>query len=411
MGVFGMLFSWARGFGLVLARGRVRRVLLLVGLVFAALPAGSALADTTIGQTGGEPTTRCAGPIVRADTHYVVPPGGGVITSFSFQSSSRNTGQQVDFLVLRPAGGSHYTVVGKSGLVTLAGTGLETFPANELPGPFAVQGGDILGLWYPGVLNGCVRDTDAGGLVTSSSPGDPDPNIGHTVLLPNGVFTNSDLNESANLVTTSQTIGQVGGFFQNGPCHFQAVQGDTTYVVPGSGVIFSGVITSFSFQSSPQNAGQQLDFLVLTPALNGDYVVVGQTGLVTLKGTPSGTTVETFPANIPVRGGDILGLWRPDGLFGCARPVSGTGGAIVDLGESDPSVDERLPFDSPNPLDDSNESATFVPIGVGQPPPPPPTPTKEQCRHGGWKNFPQFKNQGDCVSFVATGGVNPPTGS
>jgi len=39
----------------------------------------------------------------------------------------------------------------------------------------------------------------------------------------------------------------------------------------------------------------------------------------------------------------------------------------------------------------------------------PPLPTsKEQCKNGGWRNFPQFKNQGDCVSFVATGGKNRP---
>jgi len=41
------------------------------------------------------------------------------------------------------------------------------------------------------------------------------------------------------------------------------------------------------------------------------------------------------------------------------------------------------------------------------------TPTsKEQCKNGGWKTFtnPSFKNQGDCVSFVATGGKNPPNG-
>ena len=37
--------------------------------------------------------------------------------------------------------------------------------------------------------------------------------------------------------------------------------------------------------------------------------------------------------------------------------------------------------------------------------------SKEQCKDGGWMNFPQFKNQGDCVSFVATGGKNPPNGS
>ena len=35
---------------------------------------------------------------------------------------------------------------------------------------------------------------------------------------------------------------------------------------------------------------------------------------------------------------------------------------------------------------------------------------KGQCKDGGWQRF-GFKNQGDCVSFVATGGKNPPSGS
>jgi streptogramin lyase len=36
--------------------------------------------------------------------------------------------------------------------------------------------------------------------------------------------------------------------------------------------------------------------------------------------------------------------------------------------------------------------------------------TKDQCKKGGWKNFiyPSFKNQGDCVSYVATHGKNLP---
>jgi hypothetical protein len=36
--------------------------------------------------------------------------------------------------------------------------------------------------------------------------------------------------------------------------------------------------------------------------------------------------------------------------------------------------------------------------------------TKDQCNNGGWKTYGIFKNQGDCVSFVATGGKNPPGG-
>jgi hypothetical protein len=39
----------------------------------------------------------------------------------------------------------------------------------------------------------------------------------------------------------------------------------------------------------------------------------------------------------------------------------------------------------------------------------PPLPTaREQCKNGGWRTFGVFKNQGDCVSFVATQGRNPP---
>ena len=41
------------------------------------------------------------------------------------------------------------------------------------------------------------------------------------------------------------------------------------------------------------------------------------------------------------------------------------------------------------------------------PTPPVPT-TKAQCKNGGWRNYSGFKNQGDCVSFIATGGKNGP---
>ena len=37
--------------------------------------------------------------------------------------------------------------------------------------------------------------------------------------------------------------------------------------------------------------------------------------------------------------------------------------------------------------------------------------SKDQCKNGGWQSYGVFKNQGDCVSFVATGGKNPPAGA
>jgi hypothetical protein len=35
----------------------------------------------------------------------------------------------------------------------------------------------------------------------------------------------------------------------------------------------------------------------------------------------------------------------------------------------------------------------------------------DQCRNGGWQSYGIFKNQGDCVSFVATKGTNQPAGT
>jgi hypothetical protein len=34
--------------------------------------------------------------------------------------------------------------------------------------------------------------------------------------------------------------------------------------------------------------------------------------------------------------------------------------------------------------------------------------TKDECKDGGFATFEMFKNQGDCVSFVETGGTNEP---
>ena len=59
--------------------------------------------------------------------------------------------------------------------------------------------------------------------------------------------------------------------------------------------------------------------------------------------------------------------------------VSDHGFAVTDLSDS---------FTSPNTITLAFNEA-FV--------------SKDQCKDGGWRNFPQFKNQGDCVKFVQTG--------
>ena len=44
-----------------------------------------------------------------------------------------------------------------------------------------------------------------------------------------------------------------------------------------------------------------------------------------------------------------------------------------------------------------------LPIGIAVTPLPRMPTSKEQCKNGGWRNFPQFKNQGQCIAFVNHG--------
>jgi hypothetical protein len=171
---------------------RMRRALLLVGAAFAALPVGSALADTTLGSVGGG-NFACASD-VWVDSAYVVPSGSGAITSFSFNSDWQNTGQQLDFLALRPVAGG-YTVVGETGLITLAGTGVETFAAS-----IPVQVGDVLGFWLTNGFVNCAHPAGQGPASVQRVSAGTDPSIGQT-LVPAVivVIAGIDLNESANL--------------------------------------------------------------------------------------------------------------------------------------------------------------------------------------------------------------------
>lgn len=57
----------------------------------------------------------------------------------------------------------------------------------------------------------------------------------------------------------------------------------------------------------------------------------------------------------------------------------------------------------------TNGGATCIKGATWALTPTPPLPTtKRECKHGGWKTYEVFKNQGDCVSFVATKGKNLP---
>jgi hypothetical protein len=124
----------------------------------------------------------------------------------------------------------------------------------------------------------------------------------------------------------------------------------------------------------------------------------------------------------------VTGTWFSVGL-GSQTPIAGLI-RVVDRGGPDSDADTLefafqtgQEFDPPlpgptscfsfpgsfprNPSDFpgfSNETGDVVVVDTR----PMPT-TKDQCKNGRWATYGIFKNQGDCVSFVATEGKNPPS--
>lgn len=91
---------------------------------------------------------------------------------------------------------------------------------------------------------------------------------------------------------------------------------DAGYRVPDGG----GTITRLSFEQTALNAGQRLDLNVLRPNDDGSYTVVGGTGLQTLDGAPG---VRSFAVDVPVEGGEILGLFTDSPLLNnCLRATA-----------------------------------------------------------------------------------------
>lgn len=77
------------------------------------------------------------------------------------------------------------------------------------------------------------------------------------------------------------------------------VTSGNTYVVPGN-----GTITSWSHNAAA-DAGQEMTFKVFRPVTGLTYMVVGHDGPRTL----TGGALNTFPASIPVKPGDVIGLF------------------------------------------------------------------------------------------------------
>jgi hypothetical protein len=80
---------------------------------------------------------------------------------------------------------------------------------------------------------------------------------------------------------------------------------------------FDGVITSWSFHAGA--TAPQLKFKVARPVTPTSYTIVGDTGV---RSTVA-NVLNTFPAQIPVLAGDVIGFFTVMGSHPCLRPNTG----------------------------------------------------------------------------------------
>jgi hypothetical protein len=158
---------------------------------------------------------------------------------------------------------------------------------------------------------------------------------------------------SASPAAASVTIGQLAdpgaGNCEPGADFVQlGVNSGNQYVVPGT-----GTITSWTTQASAD--GGRLELKVFRKLADpASFQVVGHAGPETL--TPGGTAGNTFPANVRVRPGDLLGLHTPT-ASACGFKEPGGLHAVF----SGDLADGAVAAFEPEPDFDLDIQAVFVP--------------------------------------------------
>ena len=166
---------------------------------------------------------------------------------------------------------------------------------------------------------------------------------------------------------------------------------DFTLVDTGQVATGAGYLTAIDFYAG---ATGTINFVITDSANTVKYlspdIEVTQTGAQTYS-----------PSNpVPIAVGDRIGYYTSG--FGVI-PFD-YGGSTIDFGANNsgpPVVGTTLQYEGSSTRTYSlGATVVIAPTGAAQ------------CKRDGWQSYGGlFKNQGDCVSLVATGGKNPPTGS
>src|SRR5262245_13195025 len=138
-----------------------------------------------------------------------------------------------------------------------------------------------------------------------------------------------------------------------------------TFSETGSSIISPGIFSAaFTITSGTTTVtGSKEATAFVTPGLGGDFVCTRGAGAAGLTGVPYTAMVHTLNGN-----------FHDEGVSAVRMSVTQAGTAT---------------------LTESFTSSLVQPVLIG------PT-NKNQCKNNRWKNFPQFKNQGQCVSSVVS---------
>ena len=219
-----------------------------------------------------------------------------------------------------------------------------------------------------------------------------------------GVLLNPAGAAAATVIGQNQgTAGCSGGL---GMDTVQTASSGPSYAVPAG----DWQITDWSTQApAAQDGTLALEVWRPTPTA-GSYTLVD---ISTAQPVAAGSGPSTFTLAPPiaVRAGDLLGL-RITGGVGCNFTGDFTGDSYGILTSSaPPAPGSATAFAFAQHGFELDVAAT---LDAAAPPPPPPAPTptaKTDCMKDGWQQLTDaggtsFKNEGDCVSYVATQGSN-----
>jgi IPT/TIG domain/PASTA domain len=128
-----------------------------------------------------------------------------------------------------------------------------------------------------------------------------------------------------------------------------SVAAGNSYAAPSS-----GAITSWSTQVGT-NPGQALGMKVYRPAGPGTFLVVGQDGPRALT-----SGLNTFPVNIPVQAGDILGIFLSSGIHSDCAFETGLAGDLISWKEGNAPVGSSFAIQSTYSEERLNISASLL---------------------------------------------------